>query len=182
MNRFEVEYINREVCPTCSASKDSAKLVGAIQVADYSFNNYFVPAHGPLGRINVLLCPDCGVYYKDQVPHPASLSKLFESSVGEVWNNRYDYDYEIRLVRDLFPDTKPSILDVGASRGELLRSFSNFCSRLSALDVVKNNECEKYVTDEYITGWLEDETISWSGRPYDFVALFDVVEQFALSL
>jgi SAM-dependent methyltransferase len=124
----------------------------------------------------VLLCPKCGLYYKDHVPEPTSLSRLFEYSLGEVWDNHYNYKSEVSIAQGLLPETRPGVLDVGSGNGQLLRSFSGFCSRLSALDVVKNPECEKYVNCEFITGWLEEEQLFWSGTPYDFVTMFDIIE------
>ena len=178
MKKFVVEYIRRESCPACSCFAEEAKAVGEIKAVNYRLGKHYVPAHGYTARTRVLLCPECGLYYKDHVPEPASLLRLFECSAGEVWNwnNRYDYESEIRIAQGLFPGKRPGVLDVGSSNGELLRSFSSFCSRLSALDVVRNPVCEKYVNDEFITGWLEEEQLSWSGRPYDLVTLFDVVE------
>ena len=176
MKKFEIDYVKRQACPVCSFPADGATSVGEMQTENYLFKKYYIPSHAPSERTSVLYCCGCGVYYKDYVPEPVSLSRLFESSIGNVWNKSYDYNNEIQIAKALFPGIMPDVLDVGASNGELLRRFSPFCSRLSALDVVKNPECERYVTGEYITGWLEDESLRWSWQPYDLVTLFDVVE------
>lgn len=176
VEKFVVRYIERKKCPACAAATEKATPLGRIQIENYLFNKHYVPAHPPGGGTGVVLCPECGLCYKDHVPEPADLSRLFESTIGGLWNDRYDYGSEIEVAERLFPGARPEVLDVGASTGEMLRSFTPFCSRLSALDVVKNPECEKYVKGEYITSWLEDKQLSWSGNPYDLVTLFDVVE------
>lgn len=176
MQRYQVQYIKREACPACGASVDNAKPLGKIRAKNYLFKKYYVPAHPPDGSTKVILCLKCGLNYKDCVPDPEDLSSIFESVIGEAWNKNYSYKSEIDLVRYLFQDMCPSVLDVGASNGELLRSFSPHCSQVSALDVVKNSECEKHVNGEYIIGWLEDNQLNWSGDSYDIVTLFDVLE------
>lgn len=178
MENFTIRYTKQKKCPGCESSTKDSKCIGDIKSENYLFKEFCVPAHPPAERTSVILCAKCGLFYKDFVPAPEDLSKLFEALVGKAWNKTYSYEDEIKLVREFLGDSKFEILDIGASNGELLKGFSPYCSRLSALDVVKNSECEKHINGEYIIGWLEDEGLSWSRNPYDLVTVFDVVEHF----
>lgn len=176
MENFSIQYLRRYACPGCGYPTEIGNYVGDLQVDNYRFKQHIIPAHPHGKRVCVVLCPECGMFYKDYVPEPTDLSRLFGSVIGEVWNSLYDYQKEKELVRKFFSQSEPTLLDVGASNGELLKSFAPLCSKLSALDVVKNPTCQRYVNGEYITGWLESDNLPWSGEPYDFVTLFDVVE------
>src|SRR3546814_17912205 len=72
-----------------------------------------------------------------------------------------------------------SVLDIGASNGDLRAQLGGTADLLSALDVVEYPRCREIVDGrgEYIIGQL-DAGVVWSGAPYDVVTAFDVFEHF----
>jgi len=173
----DIKYIRREICPQChtKVSPDWLKQAKNLKAVEYSFGGYAIPAHGA-DRTRILVCPECGLVFKDQVPATESLSKLFAASVGKAWGTYYDYTGELELAKTCCNKPEAAILDIGSSNGDLPRKFAEFYSYVSALDVVPNPACEQYLTGEYIMGLLDDFKLEWSGRLYDFVTVFDVAE------
>lgn len=176
MNHFVISYQERDFCPGCHSLKNRCKLIGELQTEYYQFGSFRIPSHSGRQKAQVLECEQCGVFFKDLIPDRLSLSRLFESSKEKVWNKFYSYAAEAKLVESLFPRKSIRVMDLGSANGELLRSFEKFSRGLSALDVVKNPQCEKAVTDEYIESGLDEADIKWSGREYDLVTAFDVME------
>jgi SAM-dependent methyltransferase len=44
------------------------------------------------------------------------------------------------------------------------------------LDVVQHPGCAEQISGEFIHGLIDSPQLNWSGRPYDIVTLFDVLE------
>lgn len=172
-----IKYIRRETCPQCHTKilpgwREKAE---KLKAEKYSFGEYRIPAHG-VDPTLVMVCLECGLVFKDHVPTTECLSELFSASIGKAWRINYDYSDELVLAKSYCKKPEAAILDIGSSNGYLPRKFTEFYSYVSALDVVPNPACEQYLTGEYILGLLDDPKLEWTGRLYDLVTVFDVVE------
>lgn len=171
-----IKYVRRKICPQCHVKIPPADAQPkTLYAKNYSFGGYSIPAHGT-ERTNILVCPECGLAFKDHVPSPESLSRLFAASIGKAWGTYYDYSDELKLAKSLCGHAEAAVLDIGSSSGDLPRKFAEFYRHVSALDVVPNPACSTHLTGEYILGLLDDVQLNWSAKPFDLVTVFDVME------
>lgn len=166
------QWIKNDRCPCCQSS--SIKTQGLLPGNSYTFYNK--PIIFPREGIAVMVCSECGIFYKNIIPSPNFLSEVFVQSLGKSWESPYDFSSEVKMLEELVNNKSFDLLDVGASNGELLKSCPNVKGRRSALDVVKHPEIEAKIHGEFIQGFLEDRDLNWSNQPYDIVTLFDVLE------
>lgn len=161
-------------CPSCDAGARQDR--GAIPEHTYVFGGEQVPL--PRDGIHLYQCAACGLAYKSQVPDPAFLAGVFERQMGTKWLAPHDYAQEVAALRGLFAGGGFDLIDVGAAGGDLLAACAaaQIAGRRSALDVVRYPGLERSLSGEFIEGFLDDAALSWSGRHYDVVTVFDVFE------
>jgi len=174
VKEFFMNFQPVDNCPGCDG--DAKELWGQLATDDYKFGSLTIPYKKTIGPITVYKCSACGLYFKNRVPTQESLVELFKSSFNEVWDYQYNYAREIDLVKKLYPEYPPDILDVGAGNGDFLACLNSGDRRLSALDVIRSSKCQETVTGEYIYGFLDHDYLHWSESPYDLVTVFDVME------
>jgi SAM-dependent methyltransferase len=161
-------------CPACGAAERHR--CGAIEERYYLFGAEKVPT--PESGIQVYACAKCALAYKSPVPDPVFLAGVFERQMGSKWTAPYDFADDVAALRRLTGRQDFDLLDVGAAAGDLLAACAaaNVSGRRSALDVVRFPGLERSLTGEFIEGFLDSPTLSWSGEPYDVVTAFDVIE------
>lgn len=170
---LEIEFRSQARCPLDGAAGDHVDRLGRDR---FEFGPFRVRPTTDGQPIKLLRCRACGIVFKDRLPEPEGLSDLFRRSVADTWvDHGYGYERERGLVERFATGPRPAILDVGSSSGAMLRAMSPLGGRRSALDVQRNPSCRRWVTDEYVEGFLEGR-FDWSGRPYDFVLAFDILE------
>lgn len=162
-------------CPGCGVSLSNRKLLPIIQ-RNYYWGNYIIPTHSENSLVSIACCSGCNLYFKNMIPSSKILLKLFSVCDEAPWDSTYNYDTEKAIIRKLFGRKKIDILDVGSGQGGFLKSMGGVAGRLSALDFVRYEKCEKEVRDEYILGMIDAAGLSWSGIPYDLITMFDIVE------
>jgi hypothetical protein len=163
-------------CPACGEIE--RRSCGAIPEDHYMFGAERVPT--PSSGIQLYACARCALIYKSPVPDPASLAGLFERQMGMKWVEPQGYGPEVAALRELHGGDDFDLLDVGAAAGDLLAACAaaGVQGRRSALDVARYPGLERALDGEFITGFLDDATLAWSGEPYDVVTVFDVLEHF----
>lgn len=170
----ENDWLRVYQCPSCKAL--NADNSGALPLKNYFFasKKISVPQRG----ITVLKCRNCGLLYKDKVPSQSFVSKLIQNEARSLWSYQYNYDDEINLINNLINEDTSSydLLDIGAADGNLLKLLKNNGGRRSALDVVRYPGLKISSEGEFIEGFLDNFSLSWSGDQYDIVTLFDVLE------
>lgn len=165
-----VEWIN---CPLCDGLAEDR--VGLKRNA-YRFGLSIIPL--PQGGVTLRECADCGLLFKSAVPDTDSLASLLAAEAVNEWRAKEGEHPSLPRLRPIIESGRlSSILDVGASNGDLLKGLSPYCDRLSAFDAVSYPNCEAVVTGEYILGSFEQRP-NWSGEAYDLVTAFDVFEHF----
>ncbi len=113
-NQFDLRAIS---CPTCGVS--DTRLVG------YRGGKHQRYGEGVESRI--VECRRCGLIYPDPFPFPVDHEKLYADP--DKYFVGHDEDAKVEAYRDIIRKlatltgkAKPSILDVGSGRGELLRA------------------------------------------------------------
>jgi SAM-dependent methyltransferase len=174
MDSIRPQWIAVSRCPACDAS--ARRACGAIPERYYVFGGENVPT--PWGGIQLNECANCGLAYKTPVPHPAFLAGIFERQMGTKWLAPHDYAAEVADLRRLSARGAFDLIDVGAAGGDLLAACAatGVAGLRSALDMVRYPGLERSLNGEFIEGFLDDPTLSWSGRRYDVVTAFDVFE------
>ena len=134
----------------------------------------------PDSGIAVSACEGCGLIYKAMVPTSAFLAAVFQRQRGTKWVGTHDFSTEAILLQRLAGTAVFDLLDVGATDGALLKACaeSGVQGRRSALDVIRYPGLEAQLAGEFIEGFLDVPSLSWSRDPYDLVTLFDVLEHF----
>jgi len=159
-------------CPLCGEA--NYKNVGRLLGESYSFGQEVIPF--PDDGIGMAECPRCSLFFKLTIPAPVFLSEVIARQIKNIWNLSCDFSIEKSLIEEEIGPGSFDMLDIGASRGEFLAAFSTTEGRRSALDVVMHPVLEKCLRGEFIHGFIDYSTISWSGDPYDLLVMFDVLE------
>lgn len=170
----ESAWIGVEHCPVCG-SGDNSRL-GQLKVEEYRFGDERIPL--PPEGVGLSQCRNCGLVFKTVLPSPSFLAEVFSRQTGKVWAGSYDFADEVELIRRLIGKRDADLLDIGPSNGGLLRAFSDKEGRRSALDIIKHPGLEDWLRGEFIHGLAESKELSWSGKPYDIVGMFDIAEHF----
>lgn len=170
---LRIRYRRQDVCPLCGSDGQE---VGSLGGDHYEFGTLRI-AYPPEGSPVLARCPACALVFKQSVPQPDDLSRVFEQAAASVWQSHgYRYPNERRAILAALPPGRSiDVLDVGSSDGGMLRAFDGLGGRRSGLDVVPNPRCQEAIRGEYILGML-DGPLAWSGQPYDAVLAFDVLE------
>lgn len=155
-------------CPSCQSP---AREIGPLFMQAFNFAARPVPALPE--SVQVMRCTACSLIFKSVIAAPPLLEKLTHQSQDSLWSSPYDYAGEIAAVRAVDPDALNDVIDVGAAAGGFLAALPN-AQRTSALDIVRFDSLR--INGEFIRGFLDDETLNWSGEPYSLVGLFDVAE------
>jgi len=159
-------------CPLCGETV--CKTVGYLPGKSYSFGRELIPF--PDDGIGIAECSGCSLLFKLTIPAPDFLAEMITRQIDYIWPHSCDFSVEKTLIADETGHGAFDMLDIGASNGDFLASFSLSEGRRSALDVVKHPNLEACLRGEFIHGFIDDSDISWSGDPYDVVVLFDVLE------
>jgi 2-polyprenyl-3-methyl-5-hydroxy-6-metoxy-1,4-benzoquinol methylase len=127
--------------------------------------------------IKIQQCSICDLRFKEFVPLETDLAQVLGEEGTDVWSApNTTFVNERDLVESHFPAGNDlDILDIGSGDGAMLRSLNRWGGRRSGLDIVTNPVCRDEIHGEYLLGLLEDD-IAWSGRPYDVVLAFDILE------
>ena len=169
-----VEWSHVACCPACGCRDQN--YLGRLRGERYIYLNESIAF--PKGGIPLVGCRACGLVYKTAVLTRQALGRVCKVLEGRVWTSGYAFKDEIDLVHRYVGRDEFDLLDIGAAGGWLLKAASGFPGRRSAMDVAREPGLEDHLRGEFIEGALEDEQLAWSGKPYDVVALFDVVEHF----
>ena len=171
---MESEWVAVLRCPGCGSAAITD--CGLIPDSRYVFDGVTVPL--PASGITVKRCDACELVYKSPLPAPAFLERLFADHAAEKWKTSHDFTAEVALLRQLGPSDGFDVLDVGAAGGALLAACigQGTGGRRSALDVMRYPGIENHLAGEFITGFLDQPGLAWSGEPYDVVTMFDVLE------
>lgn len=163
-------------CPACASN--AATRCGTLPDRYYAFGGERMPL--PDSGIAVSACEGCGLIYKAMVPTSAFLAAVFQRQRGTKWVGTHDFSTEAILLQRLAGTAVFDLLDVGATDGALLKACaeSGVQGRRSALDVIRYPGLEAQLAGEFIEGFLDVPSLSWSRDPYDLVTLFDVLEHF----
>jgi SAM-dependent methyltransferase len=174
LNPDDIRWFTVEACPVCGGTEQLRS--EPLDVEEYRFGNESIQV--PIQRISLLNCRECGYLIKSVVPSPRFLEQLFTRQAGEVWADDYGFTDEVKVLRELTGGRSFEVLDIGASNGGLLKALTRdgLVGRRSALDVVMYPGFDVWVHGEFIRGFADSEDLSWSGKPYDMVTMFDVVE------
>jgi 2-polyprenyl-3-methyl-5-hydroxy-6-metoxy-1,4-benzoquinol methylase len=175
--RRQLRVLRYTPVPLCPACDRKGTYVDSLNRGVYRFGPFDIPYPAD-GSIPIHSCGSCGLLFKSIVPDCTDLRRLYEDTASRVWpSHRYDYRYERDYVLR-FAGNRSSIdiLNIGSAKGDLLAAFKGIPGRRSALDLVRNASCARHVSGEYLEQYLED-TLEWSGQPYDVVLAFDVLER-----
>ena len=162
-----------DACPGCDGT--AAERLGRLPGDHYRFGGQHI-VH-PAGGVFLRRCRGCTLVYKGVVPSPSFFYRVMAEHAARVWAGRYSFRREARLLRDTLGRSDFDLLDVGAGGGGLLRALGG-SGRRSVLGPIPADPARTgSITDEFIWGFPDAPTLTWGGRPYDAVTLFDVLEQ-----
>ncbi len=162
-----------DACPGCDGT--AVERIGRLPGDHYRFGGQHI-VH-PAGGVFLRRCRRCALVFKGVVPSPSFLHQVMSLHAAKVWKGRYSFRREVRLLCEaLGGRTAFDVLDVGAAGGGLLRALGADGGRRSALDIANGPELAGRLAGEFIWGFLDAPTLTWSGEPYDAVTLFDVLE------
>lgn len=162
-------WIIQSHCPSCQGH---AREIGGLFMQAFNFGGGPVPAVPE--TVKLLRCQSCGLVFKSVIAAPPLLEQLTQKAQASLWQGEYDYLPEIAAVNAVDPEAcKGDVIDVGAAAGGFLAALKD-ARRTSALDIVRFDSLK--INGEFIHGFLDDETLEWSGNPYGLVGLFDVAE------
>ena len=159
-------------CPGCGCRDGEA--YGRLSATRYKFGNEYIRL--PDQDISLVRCTNCSLIYKTIVPSRIYLTQIFSRQANNAWSDKYNFASEKKLFQNLTGKNTFDLLDVGASNGGLLKSCSDLGGRRSGLDIIKYPDLDNYISTEFIHGLIDDLELEWSNRPYEIVALFDVLE------
>jgi SAM-dependent methyltransferase len=166
---LSLDWLMRVVCPACKGSATTDRV--RIFQQEFEFGGMALPP--PPGPIMLARCADCSLVYKTLIPSPALLQKLTALAQAGLWTGHHDYDEEIATIRSLDPAALDDAIEIGAAGGGFLAALPKG-GRQSALDIVRFDALR--INGEFITGFLDDSELHWSGNAYALVGLFDVAE------
>lgn len=172
MKNIKICYEPVNACPLCGAvGVDRAKLSRPY----YFFGIFKIP----LSEDGVFLreCTNCSLLYKSSVPDRIDMAKIMSGAATGVWRQKLGIHPAVAWIMPYLEGQPKSILDIGASNGDLLAQLKPYASCISALDVVTYPQCQSVVDKEYIIGEIEGDLV-WSGERYALVTAFDIFEHF----
>lgn len=163
-----------ERCPSCASERVLSRQ--ALPIARYYFGDEEI--RFPASGIDALTCAECGLVYKNVLPHPQFLSQVFRRQAGKKWMESYDFSDDVTELKAMVGTDLTDVLDVGAGNGDLLKccAAAGVAGRLSALDVIPHPGLERHLAGEFIQGFLDADALQWSESPYQSVTIFDVLE------
>jgi 2-polyprenyl-3-methyl-5-hydroxy-6-metoxy-1,4-benzoquinol methylase len=162
---------NRE-CPSCGCEEGIS--YGKLSATSYKFGDKDIRL--PDKGISLIRCNNCSLIYKTKVPSLFYLTHIFANQAHKEWDDKYNFISEKRLFQNLVKKKSFDLLDVGPSNGSLLKTCCELGGRRSGLDVTKHADLDEYLSGEFIHGLIDDLDLTWSNKPYEIVALFDVLE------
>jgi 2-polyprenyl-3-methyl-5-hydroxy-6-metoxy-1,4-benzoquinol methylase len=170
----ELCWMMVERCPACGSDSCASRVM--LPDRQYIFGAEQVPL--PESGISVAACGNCGLVYKSVLPAPAFLANIFRRQAAIKWAATHDFAPELAVLQSLKGSGDFDLLDIGAAGGALLMACAanRIGGRHSALDVMRYPGIDEYLTGEFIEGFLDDASLSWSREPYEVVTLFDVLE------
>ncbi|MBI3897915.1 MAG: class I SAM-dependent methyltransferase [Gammaproteobacteria bacterium] len=168
------QWLTVDRCPSCGSTRVRER--HALSNTFYFFGNERI--HFPDRGIAVLVCTDCRLVYKNVLPTPDFLAQVFRRQTGMKWMESNDFSLEVAELKRVAGSGLRDVLDIGAGNGDFLKScaIGGIRGRLSALDVVVHPGLMRYLTGEFIQGFADVTRLHWSGKPYQVVTLFDVLE------
>jgi 2-polyprenyl-3-methyl-5-hydroxy-6-metoxy-1,4-benzoquinol methylase len=174
MDAKRPRWLTVTTCPACGETE--RRSCGAIEERYYLFGSEKLPT--PESGIQMYACARCDLIYKSPVPDPLFLAGVFERQMGSKWTAPHDYADVVAALRSLCGREDFDVLDIGAAAGDLLAACAaaSVSGRRSALDVVQFPGLKRSLNGEFIEGFLDSSTLEWSGKPYDVVTAFDVLE------
>lgn len=162
-----------ENCPACDQS--NGNILGKLAIHNYIFGSRCITL--PPGGVALTCCNTCGLVRKSTVPTPDFLKKITMMEQAALWHQpHYDFASEFASIDAYHRGPMCDLLDVGAAGGEFLRAAPYCKGRRSALDIVRFDRLTLSDEGEFICGLIDDPDLNWSGRPYDVVTAFDVLE------
>lgn len=162
------DWLEQPACPSCGGE---GRVAGELFKQGFRLGS--AEATAPPAPIRVRTCKACGLVYKDILASPALLTKMTEAAHGGLWTSPYGYADELAAVRRIDEGALHDVIDIGAAGGGFLDQMPAD-ARKSALDIVRFDTLE--ITGEFITGFLDDPALEWSGDAYALVGMFDVAE------
>jgi SAM-dependent methyltransferase len=167
-----IEWLSVVRCPACDMQSNTAQL---LPDSKYVFGNERIAF--PNDGIGLCTCAECGLLYKNRLPAPVSLMQIAERQATKKLQP-YDFRDETADVQRFTNGESADVLDVGSGNGAFLSALAHRSAggRRSALDVVQHPDCAEHISGEFIRGLIDSPLLNWSGRPYDIVTLFDVME------
>lgn len=161
-------------CPACGSG--APRQSTPIPDEHYRFGAAHIAIPEP--GISLVECGACGLRYKSRFPERSFLGELFRSNASAKWCSDYDSSRDVDLLRRLWGRPAFDLLDIGAAGGALLVACTTagIVGRRSALDVMRYPGIERGLRGEFIEGSLDGSALRWSGKRYDIVTLFDVLE------
>jgi hypothetical protein len=172
MKIITITYQPVDVCPLCgSTGVDRAQLSRPY----YIFGTFSIPL--PDGGVFLRECIHCSLLYKSAVPDQTDLAKIMSGAATSVWRQKYGIHPALAWIMPYLDVQPKSILDIGASNGDLLSQLKPYSNGISALDVVAYPQCQSVIDKEYIIGEIEGDLV-WSGEAYELVTAFDIFEHF----
>ena len=162
-----------ESCPSCQ--QNNKDIVGRLVSHNYIFGSRRIAL--PRSGVALARCKTCGLVYKLAVPTPEFLKTITTLEQATLWRlPNYRFASEFAAIQAYHPDPAYDLLDVGVAGGELLRAAPHGKGRRSGLDIVRFDGLTVSDGGEFICGQIEDLDLAWSGRPYEVVTAFDVLE------
>lgn len=168
----ELQWVVIKKCPVCGCGEGVAH--DRLSATSYKFGDEDIRL--PDKGISLIQCNNCSLIYKTKVPSRFYLAQIFARQAYKKWANKYNFASEKRLFQNLTKKKSFDLLDVGPSNGGLLKICSGLGGRRSGLDIIKYPNLDNYLCGEFIHGLIDDLDLKWSGKPYEIVALFDVLE------
>lgn len=172
MNLSEQAWNRVTDCPLCG--EEVCGDIGPLPGNSYRFGLERIPF--PASGITMAHCPQCSLYFKRTIPVPEFLATVITRQIEHIWTLSCDFSIEKELISATISDSSFDMLDIGASRGELLTSFADRGGRRSALDIVIYSGLSDHLRGEFIQGFIDNAQIDWSHAPYDLLTVFDVLE------
>lgn len=165
------DWVENRTCPACRG--DNSIPLGRLPGNSYLFGAEQIsfPSEG----ISLLKCTSCEVIYKQWLPSQTMLSALFARQAETVWGDVHHFRDEAHRIERFAGTQDFDLLDIGASNGALLDACRGK-GRRSALDVTQFSALRSRIRGEFINGFIDEEVLAWSGKPYDVVTALDVVE------
>ena len=172
MKIINIKYQLVDVCPLCGGfGVDRAKL----SRLNYFFGSFSIPL--PEAGVFLCECIHCSLLYKTAVPNRMDLAKIMSDAATDVWRPKSGIHPALSWILPYLNGQPRSVLDIGASNGDLLAQLKPYASCVAALDVVEYPQCQLVVDNKYIIGEIEGDSI-WSGETYEIVTAFDIFEHF----